>query len=484
MSLDPDDWEALRAQGHRMLDDMVDHLSDLRRGPVWQAPSPAARAALNEPLPLAATELEDVHDTFLNAILPFGSGNTHPGFMGWAQGGGTAVGMLAEMLAAGLNANLGGRDHMAIQVELQLVEWARQMFAFPPGASGLFMTGASQANLVGVLIARRRALGPKVREKGLAAGGGQLVAYASRDAHGCVARAMDIAGIGSDNLRRVAIDTSHRMDLTALRAAIVHDRQAGLTPFLIVGTAGTVDVGAVDDLNGLADIAAQEDLALHVDGAFGALAVLSPGLAPLVAGLERADSIAFDFHKWTQVPYDAGFLLVRDGALHKATFAADAAYLSRAGAGLAAGDWWPCDYGPDLSRGFRALKTWFTLKTYGARALGDVIAGHCALAQDLASQIAREPELELLAPVGLNIVCFRHRAPAARVDALNAALVIALQRDGRVAPSLTTLNGQKTIRAALFNHRTGPQDIAALVHETLRLGRDMLTSISSESASR
>lgn len=468
-TLDPEDWSALRAQGHRMLDDILDHLESLRAQPLWREPPLALRQAFRAELPQAPADLAEVHRQFRETILPYSSGNAHPGFMGWVQGGGTAVGMLAEMLAAGMNSNLGGRDHMPLEVEQQVLAWTREMFAFPQDASGLFVTGASQANFLAVLIARRRALGPAVRTQGLGAEGAQLTAYASAAVHGCVSRAMDMAGLGAEALRRIAVDAAQRIDLSALRDAIAADRAAGRSPFLLVGTAGTVDVGAIDDLAALADLAQAEGLHFHVDGAFGALGVLAPSIAPRLAGLERADSIAFDWHKWGQTPYDAGFLLVRDPELHRATFAADAHYLRRAERGLAGGDWWPCDYGPDLSRGFRALKTWFTLKTYGAAALGAAIEGTCALARELAVRIQAEPELELLAPVGLNIVCFRFRDPDP--DALNAEIVMRLHEAGRVAPSLTRIDGQVAIRAAIVNHRTEARDIAALVEATLETGR-------------
>jgi len=203
-----------------------------------------------------------------------------------------------------------------------------------------------------------------------------------------------------------------------------------------------------------------------VDGAFGALTVLSPGLAPLVNGIERADSIAFDFHKWAQVPYDAGFLLARDGALHRQTFASPAAYLRRETRGLAGGSPWPSEYGPDLSRGFRALKTWFTLKTYGTDRIGAVIARTCELARYLERRILAEPSLEMLAPVPLNIVCFRYRADAA----VNARIVADLHESGIAAPSTTTIGGKLAIRAALVNHRTQTCDIDALVDAVLRFG--------------
>ena len=402
-------------------------------------------------------------------VLPFSTGNAHPGFMGWVHGGGTPVGMLAEMLAAGLNANLGGRDHMPIEVERQILIWMRELFGFPETASGLFVTGTSMANLMAVLIARTTVLGFEVRRQGLAAGGKRLIAYTSAAAHGCVRQAVDLAGLGSAALRRIATDARQRMDLAALAAAIAEDRAQGFTPFLLVGTAGTVDVGAVDDLAGLADLAKREAIWFHVDAAYGALALMAPDLAPLFRGIERADSIAFDFHKWGQVPYDAGYLLVRDGERHRASFAAPAAYLRRETRGLAAGSPWPCDFGPDLSRGFRALKTWFTLKVHGTEALGAAMSRSCALARVLEQKIAARPELELLAPAQLNIVCFRYRAVEA--DRVNAEIVADLHESGIAAPSTTTIDGKLAIRAALVNHRTQERHIDALIEGVLRFGK-------------
>jgi glutamate/tyrosine decarboxylase-like PLP-dependent enzyme len=270
-------------------------------------------------------------------------------------------------------------------------------------------------------------------------------------------------------LHVIPTDDQYRIDLAALENTIAADRRKGFTPFLVVGTAGTVDTGAIDDLNGLATLAQREKLWFHVDGAYGALATLAPDLAPRLAGLERADSVAFDFHKWGQVPYDAGFILVRDGTRHRDTFAAPAAYLRRETRGLAAGSPWPCDFGPDLSRGFRALKTWFTLKVHGTDALGAMISRSCTLARYLAERIAASPELELLAPVGLNIVCFGYRS--AESDRVNARVVADLHESGIVAPSTTTIGGRLAIRAAIVNHRTGPEDIDALVEATLAFGR-------------
>jgi glutamate/tyrosine decarboxylase-like PLP-dependent enzyme len=269
-------------------------------------------------------------------------------------------------------------------------------------------------------------------------------------------------------LRAIEVDRFHRIDVAALRARIALDRNAGLKPFLVVGSAGTVDIGAIDDLRALSALCREEQLWFHVDGAYGALGILSPTLAPRLAGIESADSIALDFHKWGQVPYDAGFLIVRDGDQHRDTFSAPAAYLRRETRGLAAGSAWPCDLGPDLSRGFRALKTWFTLKTYGTEKLGAIIARTCALAGYLEMRVLAEPRLELLAPVQLNIVCFRYRA--ADANKVNGDIVIDIQESGIAAPSTTLLDGQLAIRAAIVNHRTDTCDIDALIAAVLEFG--------------
>ena len=440
------------------------------------------RGRFRSAVPVGPTSLAEVHEEFLSSILPFAAGNVHPGFMGWVQGGGTPVGMMAEMLAAGLNANVGGRDQIPIEVERQITRWMQELFGFPGGSTGLFVTGTSMANFIAVIVARDAALGCEVRSQDVAAKTKRLTAYGSTAVHVCVGKAMDLCGIGSDALRRIATDSRGRMELAALENEIRKDRAAGFEPFLIVGTAGTVDTGAIDDLAGLADLARREKLWFHVDGAFGALAILVPELAPRLLGIERSDSLAFDFHKWGQVAYDAGFVLVRDGARHLNAFAASSTYLRRETRGLATGSPWPCDYGPDLSRGFRALKTWFTLKVYGTGAIGSAIARTCAPAQYLEERIASTPELELLAPVELNIVCFRYRFsdgaeesdPSSVWNGLNARIVIELQESGSVAPSTTILDGRVAIRAAIVNHRTGEADIDRLVEKTLEFGRRLV----------
>ena len=461
-NLDPEDWQAFRAASRRALDDMIDFLQTVRERPVWQqAPAEVVRQ-FHQPLPTAPQSLDEVLADFSTLVRPYATGNLHPLFMGWVHGAGTPVGMIAEMLAAGLNANCGGRNHIALDVERQIAAWAAQLFEFPADASGLFVTGTSAANHLALLVARNAALGDGVRDAGLRNAGPQLVAYTSAEAHGCIKQAMEMAGIGSRFLRVIPVDQRGAMRADCLTVAIAADRAGGLRPFLVAGTAGTVNTGAFDDLEALAEICRREKLWFHVDGAFGALVALSKSLRPLVRGIARADSIAFDFHKWAHVPYDAGFLLVRDAERHRRTFSSEAAYLHRAPSGLAAGEVWPCDLGPDLSRGFRALKTWFTFRVHGTDKIGACIEHTCRVAKYLETRLIEQSSLfEIAAPVTLNIVCFGLRASAD--SELNKAVAIDLQERGVAAPSTTIIDGRTVIRAAIVNHRTTEQDIDSLM---------------------
>jgi aromatic-L-amino-acid decarboxylase len=364
------------------------------------------------------------------------------------------VGMVAEMLAAGLNANCGGRDHIGIEVERQITRWVAEALGFPKKSSGLFVTGSSIANFIGLLVARTRKRDKQPSDQ-------PLVAYASSEAHQCLRQAMEMSGLGSGNLRQIATDSSRALQPDLLAAAIDADIDAGYAPFLVVGTPGTVNSGAIDPLKKIANIAKRKGLWFHIDGAIGAAAMLSENLKPLMKGFESADSVALDFHKWTHVPYDAGFLIVRDPKVHLKTFESDAAYLSRAKTGLAAGNIWPCDLGPDLSRGFRALKTWFTFETLGADKIGQCIDQNCSVARYLAGRVVSDGLFELRAPVVLNIVCFS--AIGNQANDLNRQIVEDLQTRGQAAASITVLDGRPVIRTAIFNHRTTKADIDTFV---------------------
>lgn len=307
--LDPEDWGDIRQLGHRMLDEAFDRMERVGQGPVWRPMPESARRSLRTGLPREGAPVEDLYARYLDDVVPYRLGNTHPGFMGWVHGAGTPVGMLAEMLAGALNANCGGRDHAPIEVEREVIRWALEMVGMPLDGSGCLVTGSSMANFISV-IAASRAVDPAIRRNGL--GESRLVGYAATTAHGCLPRAFDLAGFGSDALRRVPVSADHRMDIRALGAMIAADRANGFVPFFVAGTAGTVDCGAIDDLAAIEAVARSNGLWFHVDAAFGALACLSTHLRPRMKGIEKADSLAFDFHKWAQVPYDAGCVLVRD----------------------------------------------------------------------------------------------------------------------------------------------------------------------------
>jgi aromatic-L-amino-acid decarboxylase len=323
-TLDPEDWGAFRGESSMMLDGALAHLQGIAQEKVWRPMPAAVRQSFDEPLPFQPTSLRDVHHDFETLIRPYSTGNTHPRFLGWVHGGGTPVGVVAEMLSACLNSNLGGRDHAPMQVEQQVVRWMSQIFQFPPDSSGLMLTGSSLANFVALLVAKTARLGVETRTSGLVGSQrspSQLVGYTSRAAHVCITRAFEMSGLGSAALRLIPFNPqSHQMDLSALREAVRHDRSAGLTPFLLVGTAGTVGVGAVDDLTALSKIAREEQMWFHVDGAFGSLVKLCPSLAHMVTGIECADSLALDFHKWLQVSAACcAFLLLTPCSVRRAT---------------------------------------------------------------------------------------------------------------------------------------------------------------------
>ncbi|WP_163340621.1 pyridoxal-dependent decarboxylase [Desulfopila sp. IMCC35008] len=476
-TLDPEDWGAFRSSAHKMLDDALDKMESARDGRVWNPLPEKMKAALQSEIPKQGLGIDELRQKLAD-LLPYGVGNTHPRFFGWVHGAGNPGGILAEMTAAAMNANLGGRDHGAIYVEKQVVEWCRQMMGFPAGASGLIVSGTSMATIIALKVARDQRFNFTCRQEGLS--GRRLVGYASSQSHSCLGRAFDLLGLGAAALRRIECDHNFRMDTAELEETITRDRARGLVPFVIVGTAGSVNVGAIDDLQTINMIAEREDLWLHVDGAFGATAVLSKDLKGRLAGLEQADSLAFDFHKWLHVNYDAGCILVRSGESHLRSFSGRPEYLAGEGQGLAAGSPWPVDFGPELSRGFRALKVWAHLLEHGVEKLGRAINENCVQAAYLAEKITASSLFELAAPVTLNIVCFRYVSESVNdQDELNRSIVINLQNKGIAAPSTTILRGKLAIRVNITNHRTECGDLDLFFEETAKIAVELERAASS-----
>lgn len=473
-TLDPQDWDAMRALAHRMVDDALDHVRTGRERPAWR-PIPAEVAeALTAPAPHAPQGAEAAYEEFRANILPYPMGTTHPRFWGWYMGSGTVLGALADLLASTLNSNLGGGNHAANLVEAQVVGWVRDMLAFPADASGLLVSGGSMANLVGLAVARNARAGFDVRRQGLHGDTPRLMFYASTEVHSCSQKALELMGLGSDSLRKIPVLADYTIDVAALRRAIAADRAAGHRPVCVIGTAGTINTGAVDDLDALADLCEREGLWFHVDGAIGAVAVLAPEVRPILAGMERADSVALDLHKWLHIPFEAGCAIVRSETAHRATFALTPEYLAHEARGVAGGALWFSDYGIQLSRQFRALKVWMSVKEHGLDRLGRMIARNVEQARHLAALVERHAQLELMAPLGgLDIVCFRFNPGGlddAALGALNKEILMQLHEQGIAVPSYTTLQGRYCLRVAIANHRSTLEDFDLLVEAVVRLG--------------
>jgi glutamate/tyrosine decarboxylase-like PLP-dependent enzyme len=376
-----------------------------------------------------------------------------------------------------MNCNVGGRDHAAVHVERQVIRWLADLFGFPAESSGLLVSGTSVATIIGLAVARESAAPGEIRRGGVAAAPGPLVAYASDGAHVSVRKALELLGLGGDSLRRVPANPVSGMNPHALEKMIATDREAGLHPFCVVGTAGSVTTGAIDDLGALADICSRHGLWFHVDAAFGGALILSERLRPRLAGIERADSLAFDLHKWMHVPYDAGCVLVRDAELHRSTFSADRNYLSRFERGAGAGHPWFTDFGPELSRGFRALKVWVTLRTHGLDRLGAMVEKNCEQATWLAGRIKDSESFHLAAPASLNIVCFQAEVPAgAGIDSddLNREIVMRMQERGIAVPSSAEIDGRLCIRVAITNHRTRREDLEIFLAAIEEIRREIV----------
>jgi glutamate/tyrosine decarboxylase-like PLP-dependent enzyme len=472
-SLDPADWESLRRLGHRMVDDLLGHLKTVRDRPVWQKPPNNVRERMREPLPRAGQGDEEAYRDFQERVLPYATGNIHPRFWGWVMGSGTPFTALTEMLAAGLNPNVGGFDDGASLVEDQVLDWFKEAMGFPAEASGLLVSGGSMANLVGLGVARQARATFDARQRGVQGAPQPMTVYASSEVHSSVVKAVELLGLGRDALRKVDVDSEYRIDLRDLRRRVEEDRRAGFLPIALVGSAGTVNTGAIDDLAALAAFAREFGLHYHVDGAIGALAVFAPELRPLLRGMERADSLAFDPHKWGHFPIEAGCVLVRDAAAHRAAFSTQASYTAPQAGGLAARSDRFADRGPQLSRGFKALKIWMGLKSTGTDRLGRLVLQNVEQARFLADLVGRTAELELLAHGPLNLVCFRYRGrgPGLDLDALNGRLLVELQESGVALPSSTVLRGQYAIRVCINNHRTLREDLELLVREVVARGQ-------------
>jgi aromatic-L-amino-acid/L-tryptophan decarboxylase len=474
-ALDPADWTEAQAIGHQMIDFAVDRLRGVRERPVWQEMPKAVRQSFDVPLPETPAPLDEIWSDLRTNLMPYPMGNIHPRFWMWYMGAGSFTGALGEFLAASEGSNLGGGNSAAGLMDQQVTGWIRTMMGFPKGSSGTLVDGGSMANIIGLTVARNEMAGVDVREEGVAAIPKPLRYYASDQVHSCHQKALEMLGLGNRALVRVPTDASFRMDIGALAAAIAKDRAAGLKPACVIATAGTTNTGAIDDIAAIRDLCRREGLWFHVDGCIGALVRIAPRHKHLVAGIEDADSLALDLHKWLHAPFEAGCALVRDKAKHRGAFAVSPEYLQGKPRGIAAAEYLH-DYGLQTSRGFRALKLWMLLREHGVAKFGRLIDQNIDQAHYLASLIEAEPFMTLMAPTSVNIVSFRYDPGGldeAGLRGLNTEIMLRLQETGIAAVSDTTVHGRHCLRAAICNHRTRREDLELLIAEAKRIGGEV-----------
>lgn len=431
------------------------------------------KAGINVEIPLAGRPFEELIAE-CRTVMDLSRHNGHPRFFGYVASPSTPVGAYADLIASALNANITcwRSGPAGTEIEQVVVRWLGSLIRYDDDAKGLLTSGGSMANMIALLIASRRKTGVAASRKGLWNAGPPMTIYASEEVHMSIPKAADVLGFGRDHVRLIPCDERQRLRVDQLEKTLQTDQSNGFRPFCVVASAGTVNTGVVDPLHEIADVAREFDLWFHVDGAYGAPGVLDQGKAELFAGLERADSVSLDPHKWLYVPVDAGCLLFRDAAAAMTAFSTeDADYIKLHGhSDDAAFAYW--DYGVELSRRFRALKVWLTLGYYGVNRIAAAIAEDCALASYMGELVSRAEDFELLAPVELSICCFRYvpRGLAGKDDALNKLneeIMSVVQKGGRAYLSNATVNGKFALRACITNFRTTKADI----EETLAVVR-------------
>src|SRR6266478_4746823 len=467
--------DEIRDWGNSVTQFMIDYLGGLRDHPAYRhTSSREIRSGLDSEVPIKGIDFDSLLKVFRETIVPFSRQNAHPRMFGYVQSPGTPIAAFADLLASTLNANLTIWRSAPAPVELErlTIDWIRQILGFNSEAGGLFVSGGSMANLAALAAARQ------TKEHSL----GRLRMYASSATHFSITKAAALLGIGRENMQNVAVDEHFKMRMDDLVAKISADMEAGYVPFCVVGNAGTVNTGAVDPLAEIREVANRFQLWMHVDGSYGAFAVLAKSARELFAGIEQADSIALDPHKWLYLPVDVGCVIYRSPEIARAAFAHDAEYTRIIGekADEAFAFW---DYGPELSRRFRALKVWMLLKGVGLDSLSEAIESNLACARYFESLVRESHDFEMIAPVELSIFCFRHVPIQLRsesdqtIDAFNERLLVALQRDGSSYLSNATLGGRFALRGCILNYRTTLQDMEILLDDLRRVATSLLTPI-------
>jgi glutamate/tyrosine decarboxylase-like PLP-dependent enzyme len=479
IGLDPADWNDIKTLGYQIIDDMVDYLQHVGERKPWTAIPQRVKEEFNKTLPYQPADIFEIYEEFKQNILPYPGGNIHPKHFAWVQGTGTPIGAFADLLAGVMNSNATIADQSALYVDKQVINWCKELLNYPADGSGILVSGGSIANITGLIVARNTILG-NAKNAGVYTAPGKLTAYCSAETHNCLGKAAEVIGIGNEQLRKIPVNDLYEIDIEALKNKINADKANGFIPFCIIGNAGTVNTGAIDPLDELLQIARDEKIWLHIDGAFGALAKLVPAYQARLKAIEEADSVAFDLHKWMYMQYEVGCVLFKDAAAHKKAFATPVNYLIAHDRGLAAGPETISNYGMELSRGFKALKVWMSLKEHGADKYAAMIAQNIDQAYYLGGKVEKHPELELLAAVSMNIVCYRYNPgnlDDEQLNLLNKELLMRMHEQGVAAPSSTVLHGKYAIRVAITNHRTRREHLNEMISGTVEIGNILMKEL-------
>jgi glutamate/tyrosine decarboxylase-like PLP-dependent enzyme len=452
---------------------MVEYLQHVGERKPWAPIPKRVKEEFEKPLPHSSANIFDVYDEFKQNILPYPGGNIHPKHFAWVQGTGTPMGAFADLLAGVMNNNATIADQSALYVDRQVINWCKELLNYPAAGSGILVSGGSVANITGLIVARNTIVSNS-KNSGIYAAKAKLTAYCSAETHNCIAKAAEVIGIGNEQLRKIPVNDNYEIDIEALKIKIKEDRANCFIPFCIIGNAGTVNTGAIDPLDELLQVARDEKIWLHIDGAFGALAKLVPAYKTRLKAIEEADSVAFDLHKWMYMQYEVGCVLFKNATTHRNAFANPVNYLTAHDRGLAAGPETISNHGMELSRGFKALKVWMSLKEHGADKYAAMIAQNIDQANYLGELISRQSELELMTDVTMNIVCYRFNPgnlDDEQLNVLNKELLMRMHEQGVAAPSSTILSGKYAIRVAIVNHRTRRHHLNEMVEGTIEIGR-------------
>jgi aromatic-L-amino-acid/L-tryptophan decarboxylase len=457
--------EQIREMGRAALDLVADYYETLAARPVLRPTTSAAlRALIDEPPPPGPTPFPELLDGLRATVVEYSRHNAHPRFFGYVSSPGNPVNTIGGLIAAALNINVTcwRSGPAAAEIELLTIRWLKQLLGFPEEAAGLLVSGGSMANFAGLAAARSAKFSNVVREGISAAARPRL--YCSSEAHFSIRKAAALLGLGTDSVRQVRVDASLRMEVADLARLVDEDRAAGHQPFCVVASAGTAGTGAIDPIGPIADFARAHDLWFHIDGAYGGIAAIAPSAREAFARLGEADSLSLDPHKWLYLPTGCGCVLYREPATARAAFSENADYTRIVGLEHdEAFAFW--DYGPELSRPFRALDLWLLMKSVGVTALGEAIEENIACARHLAALVNASDDFEMLAPVDLSIFCFRYKKFDGDLNAFNERLMVALQHSGNSYLSNTTVHGKFALRGCVLNYRTTRRDMEVLLED-------------------